>query len=126
MSGLAEKWATVVFAGSTVGFMGGALLYAYLNRKEGAEAGVVDDDEPTWSLTRRFTQLQAVKLERLFQRGIRNPTPDQSAEILEEIGKKGTHGLLISRNMVALWFQERALRTTENHSCLDDPLKDCD
>jgi hypothetical protein len=46
-------------------------------------------------------------LESYYQDGLSQPTDSQVAEILERFGSTGESGLLLSKNIIVMWFNQR-------------------
>jgi len=46
-------------------------------------------------------------LEEFYQGGLSQPTDQEINEVLEKIGKDGESGLLLSKNMIGMWFKQR-------------------
>eukprot|EP00009_Paramoeba_aestuarina_P009892 CAMPEP_0201540846 /NCGR_PEP_ID=MMETSP0161_2-20130828/71162_1 /ASSEMBLY_ACC=CAM_ASM_000251 /TAXON_ID=180227 /ORGANISM="Neoparamoeba aestuarina, Strain SoJaBio B1-5/56/2" /LENGTH=144 /DNA_ID=CAMNT_0047948343 /DNA_START=244 /DNA_END=678 /DNA_ORIENTATION=- len=69
-----------------------------------------DANEPVnyYGVTRRFTSDQAKILENYFQSGISTPTEEEANDILNQVGRHGEYGLLISKNMIFVWFKQRS------------------
>ena len=98
-----------IVLGGSIGLMGGLVLYSSCVQQE-EEERLAPRPEPVWGLTRRFTNGQVCLLEKWYKGGVTRPTRAELEELSQVIGKTGAHGLLLSRNMIRLWFQERLER----------------